>query len=76
MDKVVYVEEGEEDGARAQVVRGEAQGLHPTGPLLGPACHPNLLSGEQATNARIDASTAATRRVAVVTANSEAVCMH
>jgi len=73
VDKVVHVEEGKEDGARAQVVRGEAQGLRPTGPLLRPACHPNLLRAKQATC--IDASAAAIRRVAVVTANSSAVCM-
>lgn len=70
MDKVVDIEEGKEDGARAQVVRGEAQGLHPTGPLLRPACHQTLLSG-----ACTDASTAAIRRVAVVIANSSAVPM-
>ena len=38
MDEVVHIEEGEEDGARAQVLRGEADGLHPTGALLRPAC--------------------------------------
>ena len=42
VDKVVHIEEGKEDGARAQVIRGEAYGLHPTGALLRPA-HQQLM---------------------------------
>ena len=75
MGKVVYIEEGKEDGARAQVIRGEAQGLHPTGPLLRPACHKHLLRGKQAVIACTVAIAAATRMVAVAIANSGAVCM-
>ena len=37
--EVINIEEGEEDGARAQGIRVEAYGLHSTGPLARPANH-------------------------------------